>query len=81
MITQAQYKEAKDWLKTNHKVVKKMAGEWIAYSQEGIYVHGKDQAEVVKIARATGKDFILRYLHPLSFMDKPRLLPVRFRPL
>jgi hypothetical protein len=81
MITDAQYKEAKIWLKTNRKVVKKMAGQWIAYSQEGIYAHGEDQGEVVKTVRATGKDFILRYLHPTSFIDKPRLLPVRFRSL
>jgi hypothetical protein len=81
MITQVQYKEAKAWLKTNHKIVKKMAGQWIAYSQEGIYAHGEDQGEVVKTVRATGKDFILRYLHPTSFIDKPRLLPVRFRSL
>jgi hypothetical protein len=42
MITQAQYEEAKIWLKANRKVVKKMAGQWIAYSEEGIYAHGKD---------------------------------------
>lgn len=81
MITQAQYQEAKIWLKANRKTVKKMAGQWIAYSQEGIYAHGEDQTEVLKTVRAMEKDFILRFLHPISFIDKPRLLPVRFRSL
>ncbi len=77
MITKAQYEEAKIWLKANRKTVKKMAGQWIAYSQEWIYAHGEDQAEVLKTVRAMEKDFILRFLHPTSFIDKPRLLPVR----
>ena len=35
MITQAQYQEAKAWLKTNRKTVKKMAGQWIAIAKKG----------------------------------------------
>ncbi len=79
MITQEQYKRAKAWIAANRKILSKLAGEWIAYNENGIIAHNTKQEALVKEARASGQDFVIRFLHPTSFIHTPRLLPVRFR--
>jgi hypothetical protein len=80
-MTSEQYIKAKKWLKEHRKSVAKLAGEWIAYNEKGIIAHDKEQSKVIAQAQDTKEVFVLRFLHPLSFMEAPRLLPIRFRSL
>jgi hypothetical protein len=80
-MTPEQYVEAKKWLKEHRKSVAKLAGEWIAYNEKGIISHDQEQSKVLIQARESNEVFVLRFLHPLSFQEAPRLLPIRFRSL
>ena len=73
---------AKQWLKSNQKLLRKHKGEWIAYNgKDGIIAHDKDASAVMQIAEKSGLWHIIKFLNPYTYSGLRRLVPIRFRPL
>jgi Family of unknown function (DUF5678) len=75
-------KEAQQWSQKNYNTFKKYKGQWVAYNAaDGIIAHDKELQVVESQANTSGKWFVLKYVHPLTYAGLRRLASVHFRPL
>jgi Family of unknown function (DUF5678) len=74
-------KEAQQWSQKNYNTFKKYKGQWVAYNAtDGIIAHDKELQVVESQASSSGKWFVLKYVHPLTYAGLRRLASVHFRP-
>ncbi len=70
------YDTPSEWLKKNRRKLAAYAGEWIAYNNEGIISHHKSGRLAAQEARATHKQYVLKFVHPFEIPRVVRLVAV-----
>jgi Aspartyl protease len=75
------YPTPSEWLRHNRKALAEYAGEWIAFTNEGVIIHNTNGRIVAQDARKTNVDYSIKYVHPLEIPRVVRIVPVRIRSL
>ncbi len=72
--TELRFETPSEWLQNNRKELAKYAGEWIAFTNEGVIAHDKNGKILAQKAREITLDFVFKFVHPLEI---PRIIRIR----
>jgi hypothetical protein len=79
----AEYATANEWYKANRRNLKKYRGEWIAYTNQGVISHDRDDRKMKDgIPHDTPKlSYVIGRIFESEFVEPVRFYPVSMRSL